>query len=637
MGFFSDRCPECGGSVRRSAAFCPHCGTSAPRARTACPGCGAEVKANSTFCVKCGAPVQAAEKSPVTVDPLNRWERSSDEFARRIEAQDLRGLLRRGLVVEPGTRALIIQGGVIAGVVGEGAYDLNQPLGDVDMATPATAILLDAGDTPVLLSYRGLSSREDLPVEVSLEIVVRLVDGVALATNLMHGSERLMNADLADLLQSQTVNVVQARIKQTPGTDLDGNLTVKQAIEDDLRKHIGLSLARNGLELVEVRFVAFSTPALDAVRKRRAESFVLEQKADHLEQRKALIQRIRETLNRDRMAQFTSSKDLEQFIRQTEHELGMKEVIRQVEMDDLKRTFDEKHQDAEIARRHLLETLELEHRLAVLRKQQTLTDAQFEHKVRLERETLRARQEADWETFQLQLRKRDAAREDSWKETQARAEAVRLKMGLAGEAIELRNKKAEQEHLEESHRLQREQEARDREAKRELEKVHALSQVEQARLAADLKKTEALKEMSVDQILALMAKDSPHLASALAERARAQAQAGAATSAELKAVYEKILAGKESETNRLERIMDRAMHSVERVAAGAAGTERARKDEIKEVVSRDMDRMADVAVTRAGAPGSPGAQSALVVCPGCLKQVAAGTRFCDKCGHKFFE
>ena len=512
---------------------------------------------------------------------------------------------------------MIIQGGVLAGVVGEGAYDLNQPLGDVDMATPATAILLDAGDTTVVLSYQGLSSREDLPVEVSLEIVVRLIDGVALATNLMHGSERLMNADLADLLQSQTVNVVQARIKQTPGTDLEGNLTLKQALEDDLRKHIGPSLARNGLELVEVRFVAFSTPALEAIRKRRAESFALEQKADHLEQREALIQRIRETLNRDRMAQFTSSKDLEQFIRQTEHELGMKELIRQVEMDDLKRTFDEKHQDAEIARRHLLETLELEHRLAVLRKQQTLTDAQFEHKVRLERETLRARQEADWETFQLQLRKRDAAREDSWKETQARAEAVRLKMGLAGEAIELRNKKAEQEHLEESHRLQREQEARDREAKRELEKVHALSQVEQARLAADLKKTETLKEMSVDQILALMAKDSPHLASALAEppgprrkpvRGRRQCRAqGRCTRRSLPARSPRPIAWNGSWTGPCSRwsALPRARW----------GRRRTRKDEIKEVVSQDMDRMADVAVTRAGAPGSPGARSAHVVCP----------------------
>ena len=387
-----------------------------------------------------------------------------------------------------------------------------------------------------------------------------------------------------------------------------------------------------------MRFVAFSTPALEAIRKRRAESFALEQKADHLEQREALIQRIRETLNRDRMAQFTSSKDLEQFIRQTEHELGMKEVIRQVEMDDLKRTFDEKHQDAEITRRHLLETLELEHRLAVLRKQQTLTDAQFEAQGPARGRNPQSPPGGRLGDVPAPTPQAKCCTEDSWKETQARAEAVRLKMGLAGEAIELRNKKAEQEHLEESHRLQREQEARDREAKRELEKVHALSQVEQARLAADLKKTEALEEMSVDQILALMAKDSPHLASALAERpGPGAAQSGAAVSAELKAVYEKILAGKESETDRLERVMDRAMQSVERVASGTVVTERTRKDEIKEVVNQDMDRMADVAVARAGASGSPGARSADVVCPQCMRQVPAGSKFCDNCGHRFLE
>ena len=134
------------------------------------------------------------------------------------------GLLQRGLVVEPGTRALIIQGGVLAAVVGEGAYDLNQPLGGVDMATPATAVLVDAGETPVAPSYQGLTTREDLLAGVSLEAVVRLIDPVALATNLMHGCERIFHADLAELLQSQTVNVVQSRVKQTAAADLEGNL-----------------------------------------------------------------------------------------------------------------------------------------------------------------------------------------------------------------------------------------------------------------------------------------------------------------------------------------------------------------------------------------------------------------------------
>ena len=84
--------------------------------------------------------------------------------------------------------------------------------------------------------------------------------------------------------------------------------------------------------------------------------------------------------------------------------------------------------------------------------------------------------------------------------------------------------------------------------------------------------------------------------------------------------------------------MAKAMQSVERVASGAVVvTERTRKDEIKEVVNQDMDRMADVAVARAGASGSYGARSADVVCPQCMRQVLAGSKFCDNCGHRFFE
>ena len=409
-------------------------------------------------------------------------------------------------------------------------------------------------------------------------------------------------------------------------------------LEQDLRAHIAPSLERNGLELVEVRFVAFSAPAMDAIRKSRGEAFLAEQKAGDLEQRGAepadpghaeprspdpvqLVQGSGRVRSPDRARAGDEGGDSPDRDGRPEADLRREAPERR---DRPAALAGEPRSRTPIGRRQEAANA---HRRAVR--------AQSPPRCR----ALKARQEADWEAFQHQLRKRDAAREDSSKETQLKAEAVRVKIGLADEALTLRHKKGEMDREEEEHRLEREQEARDRETKHELEKIHALSQVEQARLAADLKKTEVLKEMSVDQILALMGKDSPHLASALAERARAQAQAqsGAAANAELKAIYEKVLAGRESETDRLERLMDRAMQSVERVAAGASATERARKDEIKEVVNQDMDRMADVAMIRAGTPGASGGRSADVVCPQCKRQVPAGSRFCDNCGHKFFE
>jgi len=145
-------------------------------------------------------------------------------------------------------------------------------------------------------------------------------------------------------------------------------------------------------------------------------------------------------------------------------------------------------------------------------------------------------------------------------------------------------------------------------------------------------------EMSEEQILALMAGDSPHVAAAIAERARAQAQAG--TGAEVKALYEKILAGKESEADRIERMAGRAMESMAQVAAGSADRERQQKEEIKEVANQSMDRMADVATAKAGATGgqpAPATPAAEVVCPKCQLQVASGSKFCDNCGHQFFE
>ncbi len=648
MGFFSDKCQECGAKVRRKASFCPGCGKSAPRAKIVCPVCHTEMKATTKFCGQCGNPVSAGDADETApVDVLNRWQRADDEFARRVEASDLRAVLNSGLVVEWGTRALIFQGGKLAVVASEGTYNLNQPMQHVDTAQPATAILMDAGDTRLPLLYRDVRTQEEVPVDVTVELVVHLSDPAALYANIMHGRDSLSVSELAELLWSESANVVQARVRQSSVKELDGNLEMKTTLENDLREHISAALARNGLELVLLRFVSFASEEYEKVRDRAAETFIAEEKADDSQRRAVLNRKLRETLTQDRMHQFTSAKDFEEFVRQTEHDLQMKGVIRKEEMAELLRTYEEKKEDAEIARKHLLAKLELEEKLELMQRQHSLNDEQFRHTRQQEQQRLDTELEDDWKRFTRGRDKRDAGRADRRKDVDAKADEVRTKMGLAADAVELRGKKATQQDEEESQRIAREQEemdreaarvleAKDRESKRELDKIKTLSEAEQARLAADLQKTEVLKDMSEDQILALMAKDSPEVAAAIGERARAQAEAGATE--EVKALYEKILAGKDAETDRIERVMDKAMQSMERVAGAATAQQREQKDEIKDVMNRGMDRMADVAVAKAGASGGTGSSStADVVCPSCQRQAPAGSKFCDNCGHQFFK
>jgi hypothetical protein len=647
---FSDKCSNCGAEVSRDAIFCGQCREPAPRAKIVCPACGAEMRGSAKFCSQCRTQVGPKSDKASPVDSLNRWKRSPAEFAHRIEAADLNSTLQAGIVVEPGTRALIFQGGALAGAVTAGTFDLSRPLPGVNTAQPATAILIDEGDTGISLLFSDQRTQEEVPVDVIAEVTVRLSDAVLFHTNLMHGRESLSLATLADMLWSAGANVVQSCLRNAAVRDLDGNLPLKTQLEQDLRTHIGQTLARNGIELVDLRFLDFQSPLYDKIRQRRAATFLAQEKVADTEQRAALNRRLREVLTSDRLHRFTSTNEFQEFVRQTEHELGMKEVIREAEMEELKRTYEEKRDDAELARKHLLEKLELEHQLAQLRQTHSINDEQLRHRLAQDRQRLQAEQDAEWAKAIHEQKVTGIKREEGLKDVRAHAEEVREKMKLADEALNLSRKREEQEHEEERRRKQLEQEEKDREAKRrmeerdqaarhELEKLRALSEVEQARLAADLKKTEIFKGMSEDQILALMAKDSPHVAAAIAERARAQAQAGAG--AEVRAIYEKMLAEKDAdkraEADRMERFMGRAMEGIERVAGGSTAREREQKQEIKETMVQSMDRIADVATAKAGASGRNEATPAQVVCQHCRKLSPAGSKFCEGCGSNFFE
>ena len=665
---FSDKCSACGAEVNRGAGFCPQCGVAIPGARVVCPACGQANKGTAKFCSQCRTPLMPKPEAEAATDQRNRWKRPLDEFARRIETGDLNTLLQPGLVVEPGTQALIFQAGVLAATVSQGAFDLSRPLPGVDAAVPATAIVMDAGDTTLSLLYSELRSREDVPVDVIVAVTVALADAVALYTNLMHGRESLAVTALADMVWAAGANVVQARLRSAGVNELDGNLQLKADLERDLRTHMDTALQRNGLRLIDLRFVEFQSPMYEKVRQRRAETFVAQERIADAEQRAVLNQRLRDTLTRERLHKFTTATDFEQFVRQTEHELGLKQVIRREEMEELKRTYENKRDDDELARKHLLEKLELEQDLAMRRLNWSGERDKLDHQIEQQRKSLQAQQQMEWSKFQQELQARGSLREESVADARSKAEEVRIKMGLAGEALDLRAKRAAQEHDEQSRRIQREQEEKDRDsarlretqelvARHEQERIRALSEAEQARLAADLKKTEIFQGMSEEQILALMAKDSPHVAEAIAERARAQAQTKAASSEEVKALYERVLAGKESEADRLERIMgqlagkeseaDRlerimgqALGTAERIAGASAAKEREQKAEVRGALEQSMDRLGDVATARAGTPAvaaSGERSSADVVCPDCHRQSPAGSKFCENCGHQFYK
>jgi hypothetical protein len=249
------------------------------------------------------------------------------------------------------------------------------------------------------------------------------------------------------------------------------------------------------------------------------------------------------------------------------------------------------------------------------------------------RKALAATQQEEWAQALHKQKLGGIGRQEQEADEASRLRTTREKIKLGEEA---RRQKIELDHEEQTRRLQQQrqsaeitQDMADRQARRELEKVRVLSEVDQARLAADLRRTEALKGFSEDQIVALMAEKSPHVAAALAERYKAQAHAQVTMNAETKALYERLLASKEGEADRQERFAERALESVERAGASAVDRERRHAEDVQRMASQSADRVADVASAKARGSGSHAGRG----CPKCRAAVPAGAKFCENCGH----
>jgi hypothetical protein len=192
MGLFSDRCealidvstrrvlsgdalaqarqnpesPRCNNHVRKAARFCNRCGSSAPGGWWKCPQCKKWVGAEANFCWNCKAALHPETRNAIA-DGV--WQRQPGTFVRRVEVAELRRLMEKGLIIEIGTVALLMEAGQIKAVLEPGRHTLEtigrKLLGLFATPAPQTVVLADAGDVVLPLRFNDLRTREELKVE----------------------------------------------------------------------------------------------------------------------------------------------------------------------------------------------------------------------------------------------------------------------------------------------------------------------------------------------------------------------------------------------------------------------------------------------------------------------------------------
>ena len=396
------------------------------------------------------------------------------------------------------------------------------------------------------------------------------------------------------------------------------------------------------------------------------------QKTATYEKRIQLWARLQRAANQEQMDKIASEADLTDFIRQTDRD----GVLKEDEFERFKAALREAGEDKERLRAHFLRVVQMEEEYDYRRKElaleASLSREQVEGQMGLER--LRVEAQLDTElkrtdlTLERQHRESEQRRAEEdldsaarWERELQQARTEAQAQGIAREterldaelAQALQEKQAAQQRIDQQESIRIELDKRSAEQEqsfkaqeaaldlrlRELQERHqleldsmrsmdavslhtliAVAPGEKAPLLAELAKTEALKTLTPEQILAIASEKSPELGSALAE------MAAHGDNEQAKAMYERLISEQKD------------------AAADMRQSQREMTQTMQDMFNKALETQAQVASAFAqgggsasppqsrSAAASPAQAQRVVVCRRCLQESPVATRYCPNCG-----
>jgi hypothetical protein len=330
------------------------------------------------------------------------------QFARRIQVDDAAGFFTKGLVIEPGTRGLIVEDGVFLGEVPPGAYELKSFAERLELWSrkQATVILTRMEDLRLSETFPdpgrdkgdpGFPTKENLFVEVKLELTVQVADVPGFLHNYMGAQDVITVDQLRDDLRPLIHRALWSAIGRLSIRDLGGPDVVDDltgSVDESLRA----SLDRYGLHFVEIQTISIRHEKFDEQRKRQGEIWLhgeglqdqqgldalyaeeelqrirnveganeLEVLAYEVESDKgvsviaskkrriAILNEIRDATQQGQMDRLTSRDEMKRFLLDRD----TAKVLRQEEWDEVVEACSQNKEDRALARKQTLDTLDL--------------------------------------------------------------------------------------------------------------------------------------------------------------------------------------------------------------------------------------------------------------------------------------
>ncbi|MFM9963452.1 MAG: SPFH domain-containing protein [Planctomycetaceae bacterium] len=628
----------------------------------------------------------------------DRWSRQPHVVAQKITVGDLKALLTKTLIVEEGTSGMLLHDGRYQADLGPGAHTVatvSQRIKDLFFGSPFSAVLVDVSQQRLEVDCPHLLSRDNQEVNTKATLVLTLSDLHAFHLNVMKGASRVTSDEVIGLFRPKVLAVLARVVREATVADIDLHRDeLGERLHDELEAALASQFRDIGLTYLRLDLVEFSCPVQDKLSQARGRLDLQTAELELRQRQREIQQHIDAEATDDRIAEIRTKDQFEEFVQQSQYdrrEADRQRGARAAELE-AQRGFEAKKTDlgrqqlwaslwsdfetAQDKRAHIKRARELENLVEIsglqhrydelaLRQRHGLEGEQLAHDLELARQRHQAKLDEGFRDY-------EAKREQALADAKLRSDTADIDRGIATKdaeaqlakqtarvtlAMQLAEQLSKQElseadakqalalkAKEADARLAREQ--ADAEHEREMARIRTLDGVkketlmavaapEQAAVIAELLKTEALKGLSTEQVLALEAAKSPAAAQALI----AKYQADGVIGAEKAQFYERMLAQQFAATeqtlelNRMHIELTHQSHAnalaTQRDTAVAAATGRA------VVLLAAPQTLAPAAPHPSATPNSGNAPATVMTyCPNCGRPVNPSDKFSGCCGVK---
>jgi len=187
----------------------------------------------------------------------NRWAVTDDQFAVSIRMQDVSAFFSRQLVIEPGTRAVIIDSGQSLGELSPGTYTVESFAERLKFWSrkQCTAILTREEDIVLELDTDDLGrvlTAEQLAINAEIRLTIQLTDGSLFLKNLMGPRDGYSISELGQMVVPVAKQALWSAAGRMSITELTGP-DVRDDLNANMEQALGVALSRYGLRFTSVQ------------------------------------------------------------------------------------------------------------------------------------------------------------------------------------------------------------------------------------------------------------------------------------------------------------------------------------------------------------------------------------------------